>query len=1536
MESSSNKKSTRASSATKHNNADSLRISVPPESKGRSQSAVNPSPRVANVELKEAAPLPVREDRHQVGNEGGARHAMSANVATSNKGTSEGKGASTVGSGRMFSAPPVAPWSSSKRLGSAPIGAGVDASSRIGRDIMSATPKLIDGDRDSSLDNRVEERVKLPSFESKREAGAMDTMNLEWGASTAGNYNATALSSRLYPSHNQMPLLLSPRASSPPLPYEITSGPGHGGEAGGVIDKNGITYHTADGEFLLTLNASENVVGTTSNNTNHAYSRRGGATTDASGRKVSMAVNATDPSDAQSTAASDGDFDNLKSSDPLDREQHAAVTGALAEGMNLAELQDYLSVHGFLHVTPRFNIEPVKRMDWYDLVILEVPGNCKTGMVYRKKIGNSSETFPLERHQVVQLSLDGALVYGEPTLNPDDRDSELLPLKDLIKEKAMAEAVRKLKFFKYYREARTFLFLKNAMKKARLQRMRNRLTTHSIFSHVPLIIAMQKIRGLTLDLEESTELFCFNGHGSQHVSAYLELQMARVRECKEEITKAIHGISAFIEQEHDNLTSETFLKDDINNVQKHHPYLLAEELGMPVAWSEVRSIKVVRSRMHTKIESLCYVAQFMVEYAMARILERFWKRATLFTRGLYHVPVGRYGRTLSETYRNQYKALIKNDERKSENKIRQTGYWTISEGNTSDPWTSSGALTGKDPGESGGDSDNQGGSHSNNEGHGHEEEKTKDKNRSEITIENTIPYHSAKPSVLSGNNAILDVSTETATTSAVRALLAGVEHHDSVEIDEEWEREGSHAHLDIALCLDSYIASSSMFINTSNFNRLRVRVMPGKYSILDQMHSLCGQIGHMLENLPNLRKLPLITTADRIVKEDPTVLATVDVEDGATATSINYFSYLHIHHIVACTHGLRMAIDWLRIGQAAHGEGVKVEAQMSRLQETFRRLHMIHPDSLAQQLQRSLVLSKIKEIIDSPETADDVGRAINRDKSRLNALGSAVTSLESAREVAGMYANLKHRHGFISNFRLAAEQILDICAIKETRLFSKLPSVFYMRTTQFTSNLNALVDEFELEGAELSKQIALLQKLKNFEKARDAFDLEIEVCEGLYHQIKKYNESHRRYDNTERVKNIDDINTDSSAGAATAYGGGGGRRNRKASLNTTMNNQIRDNDIGACFNAYESARHRLLAAIGTSRSLLIGMLAHMRGGALERRRIIHNSVTAETVALRNIETVYQEARRVREKKEKDDWVEEQKSYGRSVEVSPLDPMRLLAIYYSTNDGEILSEVDTQEREMDLADLKKNTITFPNVSRHITNNDINNRISLLEQSGERIGELKKDFEEIMKTQDALLDAHDIIGAAAPILLPSETDYFTDLVELEEIFTTKKAAWDSIKGALTMKRHITASRLSNLSAHQLQKRLDKLIKALTNLESSNLDEVDTLPALRMHVEDLVPKLEVISYLSSGCLRPRHWRWLSDMVLTDCGLKLKFAGEAGEQITVYDVRGREPFGMGFVSRLSVADILFRGVDSHLDKIRRLTSDAAIEGMIEQTMDQ
>ena len=72
------------------------------------------------------------------------------------------------------------------------------------------------------------------------------------------------------------------------------------------------------------------------------------------------------------------------------REERAGVVGALAEGMSLTQLKEYLTVHGFLHVTPRYNVEKVKFHIFYDFVVLEVPGNSSTGLVWKRKFGQDT------------------------------------------------------------------------------------------------------------------------------------------------------------------------------------------------------------------------------------------------------------------------------------------------------------------------------------------------------------------------------------------------------------------------------------------------------------------------------------------------------------------------------------------------------------------------------------------------------------------------------------------------------------------------------------------------------------------------------------------------------------------------------------------------------------------------------------------------------------------------------------------------------------------------------------------------------------------------------------------------------------------------------------------------------------------------------------------------------------------------------------------------------------------------------------------
>ena len=105
------------------------------------------------------------------------------------------------------------------------------------------------------------------------------------------------------------------------------------------------------------------------------------------------------------------------------------------------------------------------------------------------------------------------------------------------------------------------------------------------------------------------------------------------------------------------------------------------------------------------------------------------------------------------------------------------------------------------------------------------------------------------------------------------------------------------------------------------------------------------------------------------------------------------------------------------------------------------------------------------------------------------------------------------------------------------------------------------------------------------------------VCESLYEQIKRYNDSFRKIHNIARMQAIQQ----DTPATATASGGGGGAIARIPLRSTSSSRGIvgsgsgdgggsGKNDIDGCYRAYEHARNRLLSSIAASRSLLVGML----------------------------------------------------------------------------------------------------------------------------------------------------------------------------------------------------------------------------------------------------------------------------------------------------------------------------------------------------------
>ena len=236
-----------------------LSMNPPSSNIGRSFSA-NTSPRFANIELKESTSQPQPQGAHSWG----VQPPMSASVLQST-------GSKREGLERTFSAP-VAPWSSSKRVGGAPVKGAADMSlsmkkHRKERDFLSSTPKLSHGNTNNAGDKSHLLGVQLPEvidagdkpvaspgkkMDVEASANAkLKRMTQAWGKASPDDTTGN-LSQRLVPHHAAF---TTSTYTSVDARTELSS-PMKTVQVPGMVDSSGRTYHTSQGEFLLSLRPS--------------------------------------------------------------------------------------------------------------------------------------------------------------------------------------------------------------------------------------------------------------------------------------------------------------------------------------------------------------------------------------------------------------------------------------------------------------------------------------------------------------------------------------------------------------------------------------------------------------------------------------------------------------------------------------------------------------------------------------------------------------------------------------------------------------------------------------------------------------------------------------------------------------------------------------------------------------------------------------------------------------------------------------------------------------------------------------------------------------------------------------------------------------------------------------------------------------------------------------------------------------------------------------------------------------------------------
>jgi hypothetical protein len=134
----------------------------------------------------------------------------------------------------------------------------------------------------------------------------------------------------------------------------------------------------------------------------------------------------------------------------------------------------------FFHVTPRFNVEDVLRRNFYDLVIIELPGECLSGLVWNKG-QRRKRSKGLPRSQLMQLSAKGLLYYSGGN-DDEPGEKELVSVQSLLREKEQLEKLRLKTFFGHFMELKVVRSWRHYTRRQRFQKAKRKISESTVFS----------------------------------------------------------------------------------------------------------------------------------------------------------------------------------------------------------------------------------------------------------------------------------------------------------------------------------------------------------------------------------------------------------------------------------------------------------------------------------------------------------------------------------------------------------------------------------------------------------------------------------------------------------------------------------------------------------------------------------------------------------------------------------------------------------------------------------------------------------------------------------------------------------------------------------------------------------------------------------------------------------------------------------------------------------------------------------------------
>jgi hypothetical protein len=988
----------------------------------------------------------------------------------------------------------------------------------------------------------------------------------------------------------------------------------------------------------------------------------------------------------------------------------------------------------FLHVTSRFNLETVLKPNFYDLIILEKPGQNSSGHTWNKN--GIKESKVLKGCELMQLSFEGLLVT-----NNDGIEGEMIPLAIFIKERSILAKLKKLLFFGKFIEYKTFNSWKKLIRSSKYIRRKNSLFESSYLLYKPLVKAQLIVINAAYTIENDIELFYFHGTGAIDIIEYLELQINYITEISKDMKTRILTLGDEIADTFEDIIKNRYLENKVQEHPLHHHH--KRDVMHDINWTEVRSLNRVRDDCRRKLENIIWMAQYSIDIAITTVMAKFWSRFRKLIAGILKIESvkGIFWRINSNIYKpssNKTSKNVKND---------------------------------------------------NNE-------------------ENQ-------------NNYVIDD-------------VNNLDFFDLKFVTKDWINKGSHLSMYLSLCDDNNDEVNMKFFNSlSDTEAFKVKILPPKKNVLDLLQRLFGSLAKFLESLPNLREHSFISVERRKVPDTKVV----DNSNAVKSGSSYFFTRLHLYPILNSNGGLKDATNSMDVIKSAYTDATTYQGHIIKLQQCYRSLLDIKPDSLTKQIDRSMLLPKVREIMDTSYSVDDINRVVLRDKGRLSSLQKAVKILFSTSNILESFKFVKNDLGLILTFDNILNQLAELRDIQTNILFRKLPTSFSSRCINFIEFMNTLESKVDLQNTDFNGLLQLLLNLKNFETANELFLLECDICESIYNIIDNHMELNETTANIEKDQSTQGLVTSS-------------RRSSQSSKNNA--NQI---DSKSLYKMFKDSKNSLFEQILKGKSLLLGQVLQIKKDVLSKRNNIHIVINNESIILQRP---------------------------------------------SFSDGK----------------------EVPTIVVHS-----------LAQSNKSIIKLKNEVNEMIQLQNLLLEAHDIIGSATPILSIVDVDYFKDMSDLELLYQKHFKIWNSIVTINKIDQMIMSSKLAHLDVKLIYSQFKEISGIFKVLINRNIRKNNSaIMLLSSKIDYIKPKLEIVCSLSGHFIRQRHWTWLADNTFKSLDYVLN-VGKNLTNIAITDVSGMNPLPLGNLSRLLISDLFYRGLNKHADNIRHITAEAAIEDIIEST---